>query len=201
MPDNKPGYRTDVNTEMMRGWMENGWSPEEAAMIARLAASGLHIPLAAVAARQIMGLGDKTPPDQRAWEAYEQSSPIMANSKKLLNKGAAPLRDMASAMARPALGVAQAQSDNEKLSAHKMLKDYLMHQDQLRAGEVQKQGLWMLARMPGAPLAGQPVYGGATGPIGSPYNDLEIGPAQVQPQYNDLAIGPAQIMDPRQARR
>lgn len=185
MPDETPKYRTDVDTEMMRGWMENGWSPEEAAMIARLAASGLHIPLAAVAARQIMGLGDKTPPDQRAWEAYEQSNPIMANSKKLLAKGTAPLRDMGSAMARPAPGVDQAKQDNEKIAAHQMLKEYLQAQDQIKANETYKQGLWMVARMPGAPLAGQPVY-----MPGAP-------PADAAPQPQPSAFPSSLSMGPR----
>lgn len=197
----QPQYRTNLDTDMMRSWIEHGWSPEEVAMVARLSNAGLHIPLAAVAARQIMGLGPKSiPPDVAQWNQYEQDHPVMANSKKLLAKGSAPLAALGGAIAKPAPTLADIQANNERLSAHKMLKEYLMNQDQLRAGEARKQGLWMLARMPGQPLAGQPVYGGAiTQPMGN--YDLDIGQAQIQPQYSDLAIGPAQILNPGQARR
>lgn len=279
MPKNNPNYMTDVDTEVMRVWMDHGWSPEEAAMIARLAASGLHVPLAAVAARQIMGLGDKesrkkepkpakrkdvsrviTPNDdgsitagppvtdaQRmaaasafrpgmtinhdqsltipttprqaptppvdpnvAWDNYAREHPLMANSKKLLVKGSEPLRDLGKAITKPVVkDTERASRENERIAAHKMLKDYLQAQDAVKANEAAKEGLWMLTRMPGAALAGRPVYMGPTTPaerniafasqgnVPPPQYDLDVGPVQMTPQY-DLDIGPVQM---NQARR
>ncbi len=138
-------------SEELRQLQAQGWTSEAAMMISHLVKSGLDWPLATIAVRQ---MGMDTPPPTE-WEKYEKNHPIMANSKKLIAKS--PLPDMGSAIAGKLDPHAA-----EKLSAAKMLKEYVLAQDQARAQEHMKEGLWMVARMPGAPLAGQPIYGGPT---------------------------------------
>lgn len=146
-----PAPAQDVITpEHEAGWAQNGWSPEAIEMIKRLHASGLPIRLAAVAAKDMMGLNSPAPTE---WDTYEKEHPIRANTKKLLTHA---VKGAGSALAAPAL------PDAEKISAHRMLKEYLAAQDMQRASASEKEALWMIARMPGAPLAGQPVYGGPT---------------------------------------
>lgn len=135
--------------------METGESPEYVAMVNRLVSAGLAPSLAIIAVKQMMGVGGES-----EWDTYSKAHPVMANSKKLLAKGAAPLRAGASALAAPVRTGDKIKGDAEKVSAHRMLKEYLQAQDMQRMNDAEKEGLWMVARMPGAPLAGQPVYGG-----------------------------------------
>lgn len=195
-----------VPEEYFQSWKEHGWTPEEIGMIARLSSSGLSIPLAAIAARHIMGLGAKdVPPDVKAskeWQAYEQDHPYMAAAKKQLVAAGGVAKGAVSGLTKPVVDPHAA----EKASAHHMLMDYLASQDQARAAEMEKRdiygaavnpdktiGLWALARMPGAPLAGQPVYGGPTTEPTQPNMgyDMDIGPAQF-PTY-DIDIGQARL--------
>lgn len=144
-----------ITPEHEAGWAASGWTPEAIDMIKRLHASGLPIRLAAVAAKDMMGLNSQAPNE---WETFEQEHPVRANTKKLLTHA---VKGAGSALAAPLHT-----PDVEKISAHKMLKEYLQAQDLQRATDSEKEGLWMLARMPGAPLAGQPVYGGPTAGAG-----------------------------------
>jgi hypothetical protein len=157
-PTVAPPQAEGITPEHEAGWAASGWSPEAIEMIKRLHASGLPIKLAAVAARDMMGLNTAPPTPEQAkeqeWAAYEKEHPIRANTKKLLTHS---VQGAGSALAAPAK-----LPDAEKISAHRMLKEYLTAQDMQRAGESEKEALWMLARMPGQPLAGQPVYGGPT---------------------------------------
>lgn len=194
--------------DYFKSWRENGWTPDEIAMIARLSSSGLSIPLAAVAARHIMGLGaedKKLPADVKAgqdWATYEREHPYMAAAKKQLVAAGGVVKGAVSGLTKSVYDPHAA----EKASAHHMLMDYLASQEQARAAEIEKRdiygaavnpdkniGLWALARMPGAPLAGQPVYGGPTTAPPQPNMgyDMDIGQAQF-PQY-DMDIGQAQI--------
>lgn len=144
-----------MNTDQMRDLVDAGFSPEAAAMVARFVAAGMEPDLAVTAVNKYMGMNSKGPTPEEEWDAYEKANPIKANTKKLLTHGGRALKGAAGVLASPIK-----QQDAEKISAHQLLKQYLMAQDQQRMNESNKAGLWMLARMPGAPLSGQPLYMG-----------------------------------------
>lgn len=152
------------------------YTPEAVDMIERLVQSGMSFNLATVAVNDFMGINKDAgkSKEQAAWDAYTREHPYAAATKKLLVKGSEPLRDLGRAVAKPF----NPQSQAEKLSAAKMLEEYLMAKDRERANEQMKNGLWMVARMPGAPLAGQPVYMGGPDPVQPPTAATFTAPAQ-----------------------
>src|SRR5574338_346565 len=136
-----------------------GYSPEEAGMISRLVASGLPAGLASIVVRDYMGMGGK---EDTPWQKYEAEHPYMAAGKKQLFALGGKVKDIASFYGNKLTQSVDPQHRAEQVAAHKMLKEYLMNRDREQAEESRKQNLWMIARMPGQPLFGSPIY---TGPM------------------------------------
>lgn len=157
-------YLQPITEEMELNWEGNGWYPEEVEMIKRLHDSGLPVNLSAIAARQIMGLNHPDPLPEAEWEQFVQKHPYRAATKKLVRKGGEIASGIGEFVTRPAV------PSIEKLSAAKMLKDYLMAQDAQRAGQAQSQALWSATHYPEQTLAGSgsnPLP--PTGPTPLPY--------------------------------
>lgn len=155
-----------ITTDDMKSLVENqGWTPEAAAMLARFVAAGMDPSLAAIAVKDYMGLNVKPLTPEQEWDKFERESPIRANTKKLMIKAGKWERALVDKVKEPIQALRPEYL--EKVSAAKMLKDYIQMQDAQRANQAHKEGLWMVARMPGAPLAGQPIYPGPSleGPI------------------------------------
>lgn len=169
-----------------------GYSPEEAGLISRLVAAGLPAGLASVVVRDFIG----TPKHDTPWQKYEAEHPYMAAAKKQLFALGGVAKGVAGKVKEGLTAPMDIQGTIEKEAARKMLKEYLMSRDREQAEESRKQNLWMIARMPGQPLFGQPIY---TGPMTAPPNqhygmDLAMGAPQVQNVNGmGLDIGPAQI--------
>lgn len=173
-----------ITTDDMRSLVDNqGWTPEAAAMLARFVAAGMDPSLAAIAVKQYMGMNTPDATPEQEWDKFEREQPIRANTKKLMIKAGRAERRATDALGKSFNPIKESEAQAERISAMKMLKDYVMMQDQARAGETMKNGLWMMARMPGAPLAGQPVYGGPA--LEGPLTPLTPGATSNQAQANN----------------
>jgi hypothetical protein len=138
-PVSSDSERESPNPEPDFDWynsfLRQGLSPQAATTAAGYISKGID---PAIALHITFGLGlDKAPESQ--WETFAREQPIRANTKKLLNISGSNLKEFA----RPVTdSLPNPAHEQEKLSAAKMLKDYLMHQDMQRAEEAKKESLW-----------------------------------------------------------
>lgn len=136
----KSKYDLEIGTPVVEQDLEIGPPIPQASLKAyqQLIAAGLSPEVAMEALRQLKM--DQVPRSE--WDQFTMDHPYQAATKKLLVTGGR-------ALARPAPGIDEAQSRAEKVSAAKMLREYLMAQDQMRANEAIKGDLWHLASVPG----------------------------------------------------
>ena len=122
-------------TDWEKNFLNYGMSPQAAKTAAGYIERGMD---PAVALHTVYSFGlDKAPASD--WEDFQRNSPIQANTKKLLVTGARGLQNIAAPLGG---SIPNPVHEKEKMSAAKMLKDYLMHQDMQRAGDVQKDAMW-----------------------------------------------------------
>lgn len=186
-----------VPTVDLKSWDQNhpaeafikqGLDPKAAMMAAHLQANGLD-PKLAVAAVNGLGL-NPTPDTRNPWLQWKDEHPIRGYAKERLQE----IAPGAKAFARPftespmSLLVPRKprdlpnQHDVEKLSAAKMLQDYLMHQDVIRAAEHQKDVMNRAASTPG-------IMDYLQGAV-NPQPQLQVGQANVAP----VTTSPMNIM-------
>lgn len=197
-PQSERGTSTPEVVDWERSFLNHGMSPEAAKTAAGYIAQGID-PAVAIHITYKMGL-DKAPMSQ--WDDFARNNPGQATAKKLLVTGGRAMGDtVGGALNTPG----QNAHEMEKVSAAKMLKEYLMHQDAQRAGDMTKQALWqqvqnqqiaqaqgqdqffMDNKRPPASL-GDFVQAGANQAL----PQLQVGPAEVQPPVQ-LNVGPAQV--------
>lgn len=88
------------------------------------------------------------PQDVAAWQAYKQAHPVMGYAKERMVEAGRGAKAMLGLDGKKS-GVDEAIAHAERLSAAKMLQDYLMHQDIMRGAEHQKDVMNRAASTPG----------------------------------------------------
>jgi hypothetical protein len=90
------------------------------------------------------------PQDVAAWQEYKRQHPVAGYAKERILEAPQNLKDVGVGFGKLVKeGVMGKHVDAEKLSAAKMLQDYLTHQDIMRAAEHQKDVMNRAAATPG----------------------------------------------------
>lgn len=135
--------RLAIVDEYQEEWKKRGWTPEAVGVIRQLAASGMPISLAAIAAKDIMGLNSPGPSE---WEQFEREQPTRAYAKKMLHKAGGAVKGIT----RPIWESKDMLHEAEKVSAADMLAKYLQAEDLQKVNQQTSQQLRTAATVPQA---------------------------------------------------
>lgn len=122
------------------------------------------------------------------WAAFEKEQPLRATAKKFIRTSVGGATD---ALTKPV-----EVPDAEKLAATKMLREYIMAQDRIRAEEEKKRALWDAAWRERLDAYNNRPRPPSPPPLPYPNQrplSLEVGPAQVSQAPLSLEVGEAQF--------